>query len=303
MIISQNKFFMGPAEILKCLTNLKGKNSEGYDRIPQRILRDGAESLVKPMSKLFKLIYDNTTIPEQWKIAKTIPVYKNKGDKKDIENYRPIANLCSSSKIFERLILNRINDLQTENECDLTGLNEHDFKHKRSTATLSIELQSMIARALDNDEFALIASLDLSAAFDVVNIHLLVKRLKVIGLPNDIVKLIKTWLTDRMYYVSIDGENSIIYDLLLGTVQGSILGPILYAIYVAPLFHLQDMLAFADDSYVLRSNINQTDLIKDMKKSLEAITKWLRQSGLKVNQSKTELCLFYKKDAVPITLG
>jgi hypothetical protein len=96
----------------------------------------------------------------------------------------------------------------------------------RGTAFLSIETQSMISRALDNDEYVLLSSLDLSVALDLVDIKLLLKRLKIIGLPRDIVNLNSEWLNLRSYYVDIDGNNSYLYDLLLRTVQGSILGPI-----------------------------------------------------------------------------
>ena len=86
-----------------------------------------------------------------------------KGPKKDIENYRPISNLCSTSKIFEELILKRILEIQETNNVDITGKNQHGFKKNRSTLTLGIQLQSLIARALDESNYALMASLDLSA--------------------------------------------------------------------------------------------------------------------------------------------
>ena len=151
----------------------------------------------------------------------------------------------------------------------------------------------------------MVASLDLSSAFDVVDIKLLIKRLKIFGLPSDVIELIEVWLNDRMYYVSLDGQNSILYDLLLGTVQGSILGPFLYAIFVSPIFDNEFMLAFADDIFVPITSNSTTGLIDDMEKTLESITKWLKKSGLVVNDAKTDLCLFYKKETqqVSINLG
>jgi hypothetical protein len=106
----------------------------------------------------------------------------------------------------------------------------------------------MISRSFDDDNFVLVASLDLSSAFDVVDINLLVKRLKIVGLPSDMIYLITVWLKDRFFYVSIDGMNSTMFEILLGTVQG----PILYALFVAPLFDLETFLAFAYDKFIAR---------------------------------------------------
>ena len=168
--------------------------------------------------------------------------------------------------------------------------------------TLSLEIQSLIARALDDNNYVLVASLDLSAAFDVVNVDLLLKRLKIMGLPDDIVRLIKIWLTNRSFYVSVNGENSVLLDIISGTVQGSILGPILYAIYISPVFDKVDMTSFADDGQVVRANKSKQTLIIEMEDSLKVLAEWLKGSGMKINEAKTELCLFYKKDQLPVEI-
>ena len=98
---------MSSSMILECLKEIKIKNCEDYDRIPQRVLADGAEILVAPLSILFDKIYKQKSIPAQWSISKVVPIHK-KGSKNNIENYRPIANLCSTSKIFEKFILKRL---------------------------------------------------------------------------------------------------------------------------------------------------------------------------------------------------
>jgi hypothetical protein len=200
------------------------------------------------------------------------------------------------------MILRRILEIQDQNKVDLTRKDQQGFKKKRSAPTLSIDLQSVISRAIDEEEYAMVASLHLSAAFDVININLLLKRLRIVSLPNDLIELISLWLKDRSFYVSLDGNNSVLWDLLLGTVQGSVLGPVLYAIFVSPLFDIIPVLSFADDSYNIVRNKDKNELIKDMEKSLEAITKWLRKSGLKVNQEKIDLGLFYEHDTPPVTI-
>ena len=202
-IDSQNEFFMSGTEILDVLSSIKLKNCEGFDRIPQRILVEGAESLIQPLTTLFRKIYSQKTIPEQWLISKIVPIHK-KGAKNQIDNYRPIANLCSTSKIFERLILKRIQTLELVNNADLTGKQQHGFKKSKSTTTLALQLQSLIARALDDDNYVLMASLDLSAAFDVVNINLLMKRLRILDFADDNYTL--TWSKSKLSTITLMEE-------------------------------------------------------------------------------------------------
>ena len=285
--------FMTPENVFKSIKSLKSKNCEGFDRIPVRILTDGINEITPVLSHIFNLIYKQKQIPDQWRVSKVIPLFK-KGNPNMIENYRPISNLCSTSKIFEKLILQRLNELETINNISLTGKPQHGFKKGHSTATLGILIQSLLANALDKNQYALMASLDLSAAFDVVNIELLIKRLDSVGIPADVVSLIGTWLSERIFYVSINGDNSYFIATNSGILQGSILGPILYAIFVAPLFDLEKLSNYADDNFIVRWNSSIEELIVDMQRSLEAITKWLRDSGLKVNESKTEMCLFHR---------
>ena len=297
----ENSFFMTDTDILESLRSIKIKNCEGFDRIPQRVLVDGAQVLVVPLKVLFQKIYYQNTLPEQWLISKITPIHK-KGPKNKIENYRPIANLCSTSKLFERLILKQIQKIELHSNVDLSGKQQHGFKKCKSTSTLGLQIQSLIARALDDSNYVLMASVDLSAAFDVVNIDLLIERLRIIGLPSDVVDLIECWLKNRSFYVEVNGLNSMFYDINSGTIQGSILGPILYAIYVSPLFDLADLSNFADDNFALSWNLNKQTVIDQMQIKLKIITTWLRDSGLKVNEQKTELCLFYKRDTPPVEI-
>ena len=293
--------FMATKHVHDALNSIKIKNCEGYDRIPQRILIEGSEILLPPIAKLFELIYEQKSIPQQWSISKIIPIHK-KGPKTNIQNYRPIANLCAMTKVFEQLIINRIKEIEKLNKIDITGSSQHGFKQGRSTATAGLTIQSILSHALDQNKYALMSSIDLSAAFDVVNVKLLIKRLKIIGLPNDVIELIEIWLSNRLLYVDLDGNCSYIRTSDSGTIQGSRLGPILYAIYVSPLFDLEKMTNYADDNLIIRWNTNLQELIIDMKKSLEAITKWLKDSGLKVNENKTEMCLFHRNPHEPINL-
>ena len=116
---------MSSVNILECLNEIK--NCEGFDRIPQRVLNDGAEILIHPLTILFEKMYTQKTILAQWLIAKVIPIHK-KGPKNNIKNNRPISNLCSTSKIFEKLNLKRLLQIETLDNIDITGKHQHGFK-------------------------------------------------------------------------------------------------------------------------------------------------------------------------------
>ena len=128
-LIVCNRNFMTSSDVKECFDSLPNKKCEGFDRIPVCILKDCKINLLGPFSDLFSRIYKTGLIPDQWKVSKIIPIFK-KGSKNQIENYRPIANLCSASKVFEKLILKQIHYLESTNKLDLTGKQQHGFKKK-----------------------------------------------------------------------------------------------------------------------------------------------------------------------------
>ncbi len=111
--------------------------------------------------------------------------------------------------------------------------------------TLSVKLHSITSNALDNYEFVLVSSFDLSSAFDLVNLS--IKRMKIISLPEDILELVGVWLDERFYFFSMNGNSSHLFDLLKGTLQGLVLVPVLNAILVSPMFDIEEVISFAYD--------------------------------------------------------
>ena len=134
---------MNQENILSAVKSLKSKNCDGYDRIPVRVLIDSIPVTLPILTHLFEQIYESLTIPEQWKISRVIPIPKA-GDTHKIENYRPISNLCSTSKIFEKLILMRLTQIEKDSNCSLTGTSQHGFKKGHSTCTLGLTVQSVL---------------------------------------------------------------------------------------------------------------------------------------------------------------
>jgi len=146
---------------------------------------------------------------------------------------------------------------------------------------------------MDMDEYVAVASLDLSAAFDVVNVNLLMERLNVMGMPNDLIRILSNWLTDRAAYVEVDGECSEYYLVQEGTVQGSVLGPVLFNLFIRPLLETANSPAYADDSYYYGTSKVKLRALEILQENLGRAIKWITNSGLKVNLEKTEICIFH----------
>ena len=288
-------------EILKVLKSIPIKNCSGIDRIPMRIFNDGKEILAPTLFSLMTKIWQTETIPEIWKTTKTQPLHKT-GNKMQAENYRPISNLCSLSKIFEKLIQLKLNYVAEINNIDLTNSRQHGFKTKHSTVTAMLEIQNKLAKALDKNEFAALISVDLSAAFDVVDHDLLIKRMQTLNLPTKIINLLNAWLKDRNMYVTVNDSSSIFVNIIAGTLQGSCLGPILFALFISPMFDLSDSITYADDNYTIETDKTLEITIGKVKMKAEILMQWLKDSGMQVNSKKTEFCIFHKLDMTPKTI-
>jgi len=279
--------------IKEIVKELKDSKSFGPDRIPMVFYRDGTEQLTICLVQLFQKIYLERKIPDQWKCCRILPLFK-KGDRAEFSNYRPIANLCSIAKIFERCILKRMLKVAEESGVDLTGEEQHGFKKNRSTITAGLSLQHAISSALDGGQIAGCVSLDLSSAFDVVNHELLIKRMKILGLPSDVCNLVEEWLKDRSAYVEIGQDTSEFFLVDDGTIQGSVMGPVLFSIFIRPLLQMSGILAYADDNYIAETSKNIDDLKRKLSIKVTEVNDWMKQSGLSVNVAKTELVFFHR---------
>ncbi len=187
-------------------------------------------------------------------------LFKN-GNKKNINSYRPISNLCSASKIFERMMLKRLTDIESTKNVDITGERQH------GTVIAPKEIQSQIARRIDEGQYVAMGSLDLTAAFDVVDVDLLMKQLLTLGLPSDWLDLLEAWLRDRATFVEVSADRSMHYNVNIGTVQGSILGPVLFSLFISPVFKMNNIVAYADETYMITSSRTKENAVWRTRKS------------------------------------
>jgi exonuclease III len=293
--------FFTMENVKKAISELKPKTCFGFDRIPLKVIKHGGEILLKPIHKILNMIYEQNVIPEQWKTSRIIPLHK-KGSRRKIENYRPISNQCSLTKIFEKLMLQRILKVEDDAKSDFFGKRQHGFRKSKSTVTAAMNLQHDIATALDQDDYYAVASLDLSAAFDVINLELLMKRLEIMGLPDDIRRMLGAWLFGRTGFVEVESYCSEIFDIDNGTVQGSGLGPVLFNMFMRPFMTSSGSLSYADDSYMGSRHHNKNTAVQELQAKLIKAEQWMSGSGLKVNIEKTEFTLFHRLDTSAATI-
>jgi len=180
------------------------------------------------------------------------------------------------------------------NQTDFTGSKQHGFKKHFSTTTAMLQIQAKISEIFEDGKKASLMSLDLSAAFDVVDHKLLLKIMEETGIPKDITELIKNWLQNREAFVEICGYTSYFFK---GAVQGSVLCPLLFAIYVIDILSVEPVTVYADNNYLVCSGEDKNSLKENTEKSSKSLIKFLQNSGLKVHEAQTELVTFGLKNS------
>ena len=230
---------------------------------------------------------------EALKISKTIPIFKDKGSELDVSNYRPISLLSNINKIFEKLMFARVSDFLNKN--DSIFKRQFGFRHNHSTIHALLDLTEEIRMALDKNDFAVGIFLDFQRAFDTVDHSILLKKLEHYGIRGVANKWFASYLKNRRQFVSINGIVSDTIFMLLGVPQGSILGPLLFLIYIND-FHQAVLFSnsrhFADDTNLLLTGNSLKKIQKKINIDLKLISKWLRANKISLNASKTELLVF-----------
>jgi len=284
--------------VKKIIMDLPTKKCCGHDDIPSVIYKDSVELILPSMTKLLNLIANTSSIPSNWRIAKITPIFK-KGSKLDKNNYRPISNICTISKIYEKLILDYINKLELRSNTTLSGDHQHGFGKNKSTTTAGLTIQSRAAKILAKNKYAIMYSTDLTAAFDMLDSTLFRQRIFNMGLPTQLCNILHDFLIDRQAYVQIDSATSDLFDINLGCVQGSVLGPVIFNIFMRPLAdEVDNITSYADDTYgiVEIDNIDNIDNKAMVSTKILDHLKWLRQTGMLVNDSKTEIMVMHKTE-------
>ena len=293
-----HNIFVTPKMVKKVIMNLHLSKTSGPDCIPVGVLKNSEPELSYILAELFNKHLKESCFPDYWKVSSVVPALKNVGDRSTAKNYRPVSLLSVASKAFEKLVNNMIVD-QLE-KCGLFSDLQYGFRSSESTADLLTVVSDKIARAFNRSGATRAVALDISKAFDRVWHAGLLHKLKSHGISGQIFGLISFFLSNRRLQVILDGKSSQEYPVNDGVLQGSILGPTLFLLYINDLPDdvICGIAIYADDT-ALSSKWDQTsdlwqqlELASELESDLRNTVDWGKKWLADFDAGKTQLVLF-----------
>ena len=279
-------------EILDTINNLESK-STGPQSIPVDLLKLIADLIVLPLCKIINNSFSSGIFPDALKVCKVVPIHKG-GSMDELNNFRPISLLSIFDKIIEKLMHKRLYKfLETHN---ILFENQFGFRKNNSTSLALIQITEKIKETIDNKKFGCGIFIDLRKAFDTVNHNILLNKLEHYGIRGFALNWFNSYLSNRKQYVFHNGESSNLQPITCGVPQGSVLGPILFLLYINDLPNISNILQFylfADDTniYYEAENLDKLELV--INKELKKLHTWLIVNRLSLNIDKTNFVVFH----------
>ena len=295
-IKSPKSFFFSPVtvpEILKIFNSLDQSKSTGDFSLPKQVFDHVPDKLAEILTSLINLTFETGIFPRSLKKVKVIPVFKNKGSNQDKSNYRPFSLLSNIDKIFEKAVYSRLISFLDQHK--ILSDRQFGFRKKHSTKLALISLTEEIRKNLDSGKFSCGVFIDLQKAFDTVDHSILLHKLNLYGVRGIANNWFKSYLSNRNQYVSYSKSKSSIRRISVGVPQGSVLGPLLFLIYINDLCNAvqySETSLFADDTSIVYSDFNLQNIENRINADLENLFNWLCANKISLNVTKTKILLF-----------
>ena len=282
-------------EVQKLIDKTPRNKATGLDTIPICILKDTLPVILKSFCHLVNLSLKEGIIPTEWKCAKITPLFKG-GDPANPANYRPISVLPVASKILEKIVFKQAYSYLNNN--NLLIKNQFGFRPKFSSEMALLNLTENINKAIDDGKVVAIVTLDLLKAFDMVPFDILIKKLKLFGFSENVIQWFVNYFTQRKQSTVVNGNKSEESEVNCGVPQGSILGPLLFIMYMNDLPQVIrncKVSLYADDTCIYFASNDPGELEKAINDDLSAISDWLLHNKLMLNVKKCQYMIISSK--------
>lgn len=280
-------------EVVVLINQLDAKKCAGPDNIPASFVKTHFELFARLLVDTFNEIIQTGQYPECLKVARVVPIHKA-GDKKDVNNYRPISTLSVLDKLIEKLIVCRIMKYAIRRKVLYT--HQYGFRTGSSTLTATSDLVEEIYSTLDSKMLAATLFIDLKKAFDTIDHELLALKLEFYGIRGTPLALIKSYLRGRLQYVSIGEHTSERRPISIGVPQGSNLGPLLFLLFINDISKLKlngKTRLFADDTSVFYRGKDCAELQHKIAEDITLLNAYFRSNVLSLNLGKTKFMIFH----------
>lgn len=291
-INSNTSTFTTPDEILSVISNFKTSKSPGFDQIQNVLLKKLPFNLIILLTLIFNSCFKIGFFPDAFKRAKVIPISKPGKDPKLCTSYRPISLLSCLGKIFERVISNRIRDFVSCN--NILPDEQFGFRSGHSTIHQVCRIKNLIEGNKIARRSTGMILLDVEKAFDCVWHDGLLYKMHLLNFPNYILKLIKSFCSNRSFQVCIGNSLSSPKSIRAGVPQGSVLSPFLYNIYTADIKKPKnaDIALFADDIALISNGKLTSAIIKRLNSAINTVNKYFRKWKINLNLDKSQAIIF-----------
>lgn len=286
------------SEVLGALSNMNSRCSTGEDNLDPFLLKLSAPYIAEEITYIFNLSISSATFPQLWKMAHVSPLHKS-GAKDDLNNYRPISKLPCLSKILESLTNNQLKAFLSRHS--ILATHQSGFRAQHSTITAATLVLNDIVSALDRKEHCAALFVDLTKAFDTVDHALLLHKLMDIGFDSNASNWFKSYLSNRFQCVKAGVAKSDFLPLRKGVPQGSVLGPILFTIFINDIvssLSSSRVHLYADDTILYCTANTITLAIDSLQQAFNTLQKSLFNLKLVLNPNKTKFMLFSKAKGI-----